>query len=116
MGKKPILSIPQKGKDFTAEWFNEFFQPEYGAAVLNVDREVIGTGVGFVGEVHRCFLQWDASREDLPSSVIVKVPSKLPLTRLKRQSQAGDFFGSSRLRFFFQSEEHHQIRWMNPRG
>ena len=81
MGKKPILSIPQKGKDFTAEWFNEFFQPEYGAAVLNVDREVIGTGVGFVGEVHRCFLQWDASREDLPSSVIVKVPSKLPLNR-----------------------------------
>ena len=42
---------------------------------------VIGTGVGFVGEIHRCSLFWDADRSDLPQSVIVKVPSKLPLNR-----------------------------------
>ena len=79
MGKKPKLSIPQKGEDFTAEWFTEILQPQYGAAVLHVDQDVIGTGIGFVGEVYRCFLKWDASREDLPRSVIVKVPSKIPV-------------------------------------
>ena len=42
---------------------------------------MIGTGVGFVGEIHRCSLFWDADRSDLPQSVIVKVPSKLPLNR-----------------------------------
>tara|TARA_B100000902_G_scaffold193429_1_gene184862 strand:+ start:10667 stop:11836 length:1170 start_codon:yes stop_codon:yes gene_type:complete len=81
MGKKPKLSIPQRGEEFTAEWFTEILQPQYGAAVLHVDQDVIGTGIGFVGEVYRCFLQWDASREDLPISVIVKVPSKIPANR-----------------------------------
>ena len=56
MGKKPKLSIPQRGEEFTAEWFTEILQPQYGAAVLHVDQDVIGTGIGFVGEVYRCFL------------------------------------------------------------
>ena len=81
MAKKPAIFIPQDGNDFTAEWFNDLFQETYGAAVLDVEREVIGTGVGFVGEIHRCSLFWDADRSDLPQSVIVKVPSKLPLNR-----------------------------------
>tara|TARA_B100000686_G_C16765030_1_gene961217 strand:- start:923 stop:2092 length:1170 start_codon:yes stop_codon:yes gene_type:complete len=81
MAKRPKVVIPQEGEEFTAEWFSECLQPQYGAAVLHVEREVIGTGIGFVGEVHRCFLQWDASRDDLPSSVIVKVPSKIPANR-----------------------------------
>ena len=81
MAKKPAIFIPQDGNEFTAEWFNDLFQETYGAAVLDVEREVIGTGVGFVGEIHRCSLFWDADRPDLPQSVIVKVPSKLPLNR-----------------------------------
>ncbi|HJM27989.1 MAG: phosphotransferase [Acidimicrobiales bacterium] len=81
MGKRSTLFIPQDGDDFSAEWFTECLQPEYGAAVLEVNREVIGTGIGFVGEVYRCFLTWDAIREDLPASVIVKVPSKIPANR-----------------------------------
>ena len=81
MSKKKAKFIPQEGSEFTADWFTDLFQEQYGAAVLDVSREVIGTGVGFVGEIHRCFLSWDATRGDLPASVIVKVPSKLPLNR-----------------------------------
>ena len=81
MAKKKARFIPQEGSEFTADWFTDLFQEQYGAAVLDVSREVIGTGVGFVGEIHRCFLSWDAMRGDLPASVIVKVPSKLPLNR-----------------------------------
>ena len=81
MAKKKAAFIPQEGSEFTADWFTDLFQEQYGAAVLDVSREVIGTGVGFVGEIHRCFLSWDATRSDLPTSVIVKVPSKLPLNR-----------------------------------
>ena len=81
MAKKKAVFIPQEGIDFTADWFTDLFQEQYGAAVLDVSREVIGTGVGFVGEIHRCLLSWDANRDDLPASVIVKVPSKLPLNR-----------------------------------
>ena len=81
MAKKKARFIPQEGSEFTADWFTDLFQEQYGAAVLDVSREVIGTGVGFVGEIHRCFLSWDAMRGDLPTSVIVKVPSKLPLNR-----------------------------------
>jgi len=81
MSKKKAIFIPQEGSEFTADWFTDLFQEQYGAAVLDVSREVIGTGVGFVGEIHRCSLSWDANRDDLPKSVIVKVPSKLPLNR-----------------------------------
>ena len=81
MAKKKAAFIPQEGSEFTADWFTDLFQEQYGAAVLDVSREVIGTGVGFVGEIHRCSLMWDANRDDLPTSVIVKVPSKLPLNR-----------------------------------
>ena len=81
MAKKKARFIPQEGSEFTADWVTDLFQEQYGAAVLDVSREVIGTGVGFVGELHRCFLSWDATRGDLPASVIVKVPSKLPLNR-----------------------------------
>ena len=81
MAKEKAAFIPQEGSEFTADWFTDLFQEQYGAAVLDVSREVIGTGVGFVGEIHRCFLSWDATRGDLPASVIVKVPSKLPLNR-----------------------------------
>ena len=79
--RKKATFIPQEGIEFTADWFTDLFQEQYGAAVLDVSREVIGTGVGFVGEIHRCSLMWDANRDDLPTSVIVKVPSKLPLNR-----------------------------------
>tara|TARA_B100000953_G_scaffold283518_1_gene262531 strand:+ start:647 stop:1819 length:1173 start_codon:yes stop_codon:yes gene_type:complete len=81
MSKTQAPYIPQEGNEFTADWFSDCLQEQFGAAVLEVDLEIIGTGVGFVGEVYRCHLSWDANRPDLPPSVIIKVPSSIPANR-----------------------------------
>ncbi|MEC8974747.1 MAG: oxidoreductase family protein [Actinomycetota bacterium] len=81
MPKTPAPYIPQKGSEFTAEWFSDCLQEQFGAAVLEVELEIIGTGIGFVGEVYRCHLSWDANRSDLPASMIIKVPSSIPANR-----------------------------------
>ena len=81
MPKIPAPYIPQKGSEFTAEWFSDCLQEQFGAAVLEVELEIIGTGIGFVGEVYRCHLSWDANRSDLPASMIIKVPSSIPANR-----------------------------------
>ena len=81
MPKTQAPYIPQTGSEFTADWFSDCLQEQFGAAVLDVDLEIIGTGVGFVGEVYRCRLSWDATRADLPQSVIIKVPSSIPANR-----------------------------------
>ena len=81
MPKTQAEHIPQEGSQFTADWFSDCLQEQFGAAVLEVELEIIGTGIGFVGEIYRCHLSWDANRVDLPASVIVKVPSSLPANR-----------------------------------
>ena len=80
--------IPQRSKELTAEWFTEIMGRD--ATVSAVRREDIGTNVGFMGEVIRCHLTWDTMSEptsnptsdhttdtDLPTSVIVKVPTQV---------------------------------------
>ena len=70
--------IPQRSEELTAEWFTGAL--DLGATVVAVRTEDIGTDVGFMGEVHRCHLTWDADAAgaaELPSSVIVKVPTQV---------------------------------------
>ena len=35
-GKEKAAFIPQEGSEFTADWFTDLFQEQYGAAVLDV--------------------------------------------------------------------------------
>ena len=69
--------IPQRSEELTAEWFTGALG--VGRTVVAVRHEEIGTDVGFMGEVHRCHLTWDAGDtvSGLPSSVIVKVPTQV---------------------------------------
>ena len=70
--------IPQRSDELTAEWFTDAL--DAGVAVATVRCEDVGTDVGFMGEVHRCHLTWDADAAgtaDLPASVIVKVPTQV---------------------------------------
>ena len=70
--------IPQRSEELTAEWFTGAL--DTGASVVTVRCEDVGTDVGFMGEVHRCHLTWDADTAgaaDLPTSVIVKVPTQV---------------------------------------
>lgn len=73
--------IPRSAADLTAEWFSDALGEApgvgQGACVTAVRVETIGTGVGFMGEVHRCHLTWDRSPGG-PDSVIVKLPTSHP--------------------------------------
>ena len=51
-----------KGSDeFDAQWFNTTIGPQYGGVVTKVTSEVIGEGIGFLGELHRCSLTWQGT-------------------------------------------------------
>lgn len=69
------VHIPQRAVELTAEWFTDIMGTV--AKVTEVEREEIGTNVGFMGEVHRCRLTWDRDDVELPASVIVKVPTQV---------------------------------------
>lgn len=81
--------IPQTPEELTAEWFTGALAPHSGGAtVRDVTVEVIGTDVGFAGEVYRCHLDWPpapagetADASPPPASVVVKVPSQRPENR-----------------------------------
>ncbi len=68
--------IPQRAAELTPAWFSGALGLD--AEVHDVRIEDIGSDIGFMGEVHRCHLTWDdgARGLDLPSSVIVKVPTQ----------------------------------------
>ncbi len=75
--------IPQSGEELTADWFTAALGVRVdGATVTRVSSEVIGSGVGFVGELHRCALEWDTDDPELPRSLVVKVPSKVLQNRV----------------------------------
>ena len=65
--------IPQSGDELTAEWFSDIL----GGDVGTVERTVIGEGIGFIGELHRCELTWNSPRNGEPDSVVVKIPAAL---------------------------------------
>lgn len=69
--------IPQTPGDLTAAWFSTALAPHSGgAAATAVETQVIGTDIGFAGEVVRCRLDWsDPVGPDAPRSVIVKLPA-----------------------------------------
>jgi hypothetical protein len=125
MRKKETPFVPQNGEDFTAEWFTDCLQEQFGAAVLEVNREIIGTGIGFIGEIHRCHLFWDAERPDLPESVIVKVPSKIPSNRAlgeglqlyERETisyrELGNTMGLPMPKMFFSAMDDDPIPWLD---
>jgi hypothetical protein len=75
--KKERPHIPQRSAELTAPWFSEVLAT--GSTVVAVRLEIIGEGVGFMGEVHRCHLTWDGdgSGAELPASVIAKTPTQV---------------------------------------
>lgn len=82
MAKRDREDIPQTAGEITASWFNKILSGQVdGAKVTGVTTKVIGLGIGFVGELHRCTLEWDREGAELPQSLIVKVPSHVGVNR-----------------------------------
>lgn len=70
-------TIPQAPGDLTPAWFSASLAGlSGGATVVDVRTDVIGTDIGFAGEVVRCHLDWGGSTSDAtPPTVIVKLPA-----------------------------------------
>jgi len=77
------VHIPQSGNELTAAWFTNSLGSVGDASVTRVEREIVGGGIGFIGELHRCRLTWsgDDTTNGLPQSVIVKIPSSSETNR-----------------------------------
>ena len=67
---RAVGAAPREVRDISAEWLSEVT----GSRVDDVDVEVIGEGVGFMGQLARVRL---VSR-DVPASLVVKMPSSDP--------------------------------------
>lgn len=80
--------IPASPDDLTAAWFTAALgERAGGATVTGVERQVIGTDIGFAGEVVRCRLDWaDGTAAGAPRSVIVKLPAANPKNRASAEA------------------------------
>jgi len=63
-------TLPETPEELTAEWLSEAL----GWPVRSVEREALGKGQGFLGDIVRLRLYSDA--RDTPASVIAKLPKK----------------------------------------
>ena len=72
-----MIKRPITGADITSAWLNEALDDRVtgGATIVGVDAEVIGAGVGMVGEVTRLRLSYDRLAPNAATSVIVKTPT-----------------------------------------
>ncbi len=78
MGKPPI---PDGPTSITASWLRQALSAGGASdlpALKEVDVEVVGAGVGLMGEVLRCRLTYENDAPSGPDSVIVKLPSPHP--------------------------------------
>lgn len=80
MAKAPTAHIPQSADELDAAWFSEHLETG-DAHVTAVKHSVIGTGIGFLGELFRCELTYDRDDPSLPTSVIAKIPSPILANR-----------------------------------
>lgn len=72
-------SIPASSEDITVEWLNQTVAPQFVGTIVDVQRETIGAGIGFIGDLTRCELSWAPAEQECanyPESVIVKIPAE----------------------------------------
>lgn len=72
-----MSDLPIRAADITPDWLNRVLTPDVrgGATVTGVDFDVIGDGVGFLGEVARLRLQYDAPTSSSTCTMISKIPT-----------------------------------------
>ena len=72
-----MTKIPITSAEISAEWLNSVLDDEVrgGARVIDVDATIIGEGIGFVGEVARLALTYDAPTAESTTTMISKMPT-----------------------------------------
>jgi aminoglycoside/choline kinase family phosphotransferase len=73
-----MSELPKTSDDITADWLNEVLDDSTtgGAKIVSFEKEVIGEGAGFVGELTRLTLTYDGDAGSAPASIIAKLPTR----------------------------------------
>jgi Phosphotransferase enzyme family len=77
-------TLPLTLSDVTAEWLTAALREGgviHSSAVTSFDWSVLGEGVGFIGQLGRVSLRYDAPEPGAPASVIAKFPSPIAQNR-----------------------------------
>ena len=108
-----MARIPATCADIDAAWLNEVLSHDVrgGGTVTAVGVEVIGEGVGFLGEVARLTLSYDATAGGGVASVIAKLPTANAGFR-----HIGLMFGFYRKEHGFYAEVAQQVQLSIPRA
>ena len=72
-------ALPQTFSDISVEWLNQVLGDANAlgeSCVKGFEREVIGEGVGFVGELSRVTLSYDRFTDKAPKTIIAKLPTQ----------------------------------------
>ena len=75
------MSIPGSIYEITLTWLNEALRCSFSACdtlLESYEVEIIGDGKGFMNQIARLRLSYNNKTEDLPSTVIIKLPSTDP--------------------------------------
>ncbi len=88
------LPVPRDLRDITPAWLTAALRnngDSVGASVRDISVEAIAEGKGFMNQLFRLRIDYDSESPDLPSSMVVKLPSNDPLLR-----QVCDTLGQNR--------------------
>ena len=71
------LPLPASSADLTVDWLNQALGGDVtqGTTIVDLQREVIGEGAGFVGELTRITPTYSSNDADAPRSLIAKLPT-----------------------------------------
>lgn len=70
--------MPKNSDEITPEWLNAVLDDGVtgGANVTAIEKEIIGEGAGFVGEITRLTLEYEGEANAAPTSMIAKLPTR----------------------------------------
>ncbi len=83
------MPVPTTADELTAEWLTEALRHAGHlptGSVSNVQRTVIGEGVGMVGQLVRLEIEYTGEHPSLPSTMIAKLPSPYEANRAQMQA------------------------------
>ena len=80
--------MPKTSEEITPEWLNNVLDGSVtgGAQVLSIEKEIIGQGAGFLGELTRLTLTYDRETPSAPRAIIAKLPTPAEAVRNLAQS------------------------------
>lgn len=72
---KRDLYIPERPEELTPTWLNEVLAARLGDnKIVDAKQTILGEGEGFVGDIVQLKLKYERHSEDLPPSIVAKMP------------------------------------------